>query len=147
MKPRAMSFRMSTMSAYTPDEARAFCGRWLPAWSGNDPERLAMFYTEDVFYSDPSIPDGVRGQDAFVRYMTRLLGNNPKWIWRHEHGVPLLHGFLNYWRADIPVGDETIVCRGVCSVQLRDGLIYRNQVYFDTHALLGAIENWNTRRR
>ena len=41
------------------DEAREFAERWLPAWSGNDPEHLASFYSEDCFYSDPAIPDGL----------------------------------------------------------------------------------------
>jgi hypothetical protein len=44
-------------------EARAFASRWLPAWTGNDPERLAS-YTEDAFYSDPAVPDGIEGRDA-----------------------------------------------------------------------------------
>ena len=42
-----------------PSEARAFAERWLPAWSGNRPERLASFYAPDAVYSDPAIPAGV----------------------------------------------------------------------------------------
>jgi hypothetical protein len=30
----------------TEDEARAFASSWLPAWTGNDPEKLADFYSE-----------------------------------------------------------------------------------------------------
>ena len=40
------------------DEARAFAEKWLPAWTGNQPERLAAFYAPDALYSDPAIPDG-----------------------------------------------------------------------------------------
>jgi hypothetical protein len=29
------------MQSMTPDEAREFAARWLPAWTGNDPLRLA----------------------------------------------------------------------------------------------------------
>ena len=53
-------------------------------------------------------------------------------------------GFLNKWRAKIPVGKQLINITGVCTVQLRDGLIYRNEVYFDTYALLKAIADWKT---
>ena len=55
----------------TPDEAREFAARWLPAWSGNNPERLASFYTKDLFYSDPTLPDGVTGKTNFIRYLSK----------------------------------------------------------------------------
>lgn len=126
--------------ALSPDDAAAFAARWLPAWTGGDPEPLLAFYTDDVSYSDPSVPDGLEGKEAFRRYLTWLLGNNPDWVWTHERGVPLEGGFLNHWRADVPVGDEVVVCRGVCSVQLRDGLIRANHVFFDTHPLVTAIQ-------
>jgi hypothetical protein len=138
---------MKAVTAYTAEEARTFCSRWLPAWTGNDPEHLAKFYADDLFYSDPTVPQGLSGKPAFLHYMTKLLGDNPKWIWRHESSVPLENGFLNHWRADIPVGWETIVCRGVCSVQLHEGLIFRNQVFFDTSALVTAIRAWNKSKR
>jgi hypothetical protein len=131
---------MRTISA---EEARRFCAAWLPAWTGNDPERLAAFYTEEAFYLDPGMPLGVQGKPALLRYFTKLLGNNPRWIWHHLSAIPLEHGFLNKWRASIPVGDRVIDCRGVCSVQIWDGLIYRNEVYFDTIELTVAIEAWN----
>ncbi len=40
----------------TKDEARAFASRWLPAWSGNEPEALADYYSDDCFYLDPACP-------------------------------------------------------------------------------------------
>jgi hypothetical protein len=57
--------------------------------------------------------------------------------------VPLEDGFLNKWRASVPVGNRIVNCRGVCSVQLKNGLIYRNEVYFDRFELLTAIHAWN----
>ena len=77
--------------------------------------------------------------------MRPLLRSNPAWIWRHEIGIPMQDGFLNKWRAKIPVGKQLINITGACTVQLRDGLIYRNEVYFDTYALLKAIAGWKTR--
>ena len=121
-------------------EARAFAEKWLPAWTGNDPERLVSFYTDDAQYSDPAIPAGVRGRDALLAYFTRLLALNPRWVWRHESSVPLQDGFLNHWVATIPVGARVIEAAGVCSVQLRKGRIYANRVFFDRSALLEAIQ-------
>ncbi|HVY89820.1 MAG TPA: nuclear transport factor 2 family protein [Hyphomonadaceae bacterium] len=134
------------MKFMTETEARAFCDRWLPAWTGNHPELLAGFYTEDAFYSDPAIPDGVSGRPALIRYFARLLGDNPEWVWTHERAVPLRDGFLNHWVAKAPIGDRTITYRGVCSVQLRGGLIYRNQVFCDTHPFRTALNLWNARK-
>jgi hypothetical protein len=120
----------------TAEEAEAFAGRWLPAWTGNDPARLAAFYTDDAFYSDPAIPSGVRGRDELVAYFRRLLARNPSWVWTHRGSIPIAHGFLNFWHASIPFGDRSVEADGVCTVQLRDGLIYSNQVFFDRSALL-----------
>jgi SnoaL-like domain len=123
----------------TEDEAEEFTRRWLPAWTGNDPERLASFYTDDCFYSDPAIPEGVEGKGALLRYFGALLAAFPDWEWTNVAATPIRNGFLNHWHARIPVGSTVLECDGVCTVVLRDGLIARNQVYFDRSELLAAI--------
>jgi hypothetical protein len=120
------------------EEARAFAERWLPAWSGNRPEVLVSFYTHDATYSDPTVPAGVQGRDGLLAYFSRLLARNPNWVWVQRGSIPMLDGFLNRWHASIPVGAGTVEAEGVCSVQLRDGLIYANHVFFDASALLAA---------
>jgi hypothetical protein len=120
-------------------EARAFAERWLPAWTGNQPERLADFYADDAFYRDPAIPGGVRGRSALLAYFRRLLSLNPSWVWRHQGSIPMRDGFLNRWHATIPVGNRTIEAVGVCTVQLRAERIYANEVFFDRSELLEAI--------
>jgi hypothetical protein len=120
-------------------EARAFAERWLPAWSGNRPELLVSFYSDDVFYSDPAIPEGVHGREALLAYFRKLLAHNPRWVWTQRGSLPLAGGFLNLWHASIPVGALTLELDGVCTVELRDGLIRSNQVFFDRSALLDAI--------
>ncbi len=123
------------IEAYNPEEARAFAEKWLPAWTGNNPERLPSFYTEDAFYSDPVIPKGVQGKKELLEYFKKLLARNPNWVWTQSSSTPLQDGFVNFWKAEIPTGNETVICHGVCLVQLRDELIYRNQVYFDPSEL------------
>jgi SnoaL-like protein len=122
----------------TEAEARAFVSRWLPAWTGNDPERLASFYTEDAFYCDPAVPDGIEGREALLAYFTRLLGRYPDWVWSNVGAVPMKDGFLNRWHARVPADGGEVEFEGVCTVQLRDGLIRRNEVYFDRTPLLAA---------
>jgi hypothetical protein len=127
------------IQAYDSDAARQFAARWLPTWTGNDPPGLASFYTEDAFYRDPQVPRGISGKAALLAYFERLLARNPDWVWTHNGSVPLQNGFLNRWHASIPVGSQSIEVDGVCVVQLRDGLIYSNEVFFDRSELLAAI--------
>jgi hypothetical protein len=128
------------MKYFTAAEAAQFARKWLPAWSGNDPELLASFYSEDAFYLDPGIPGGVKGKPALTTYFRRLLANNPHWIWSQIEGIPMEDGFLNKWQAIIPVGSVTLKIIGVCLVQLDSaGLIRRNEVYFDRTGLMAEI--------
>jgi hypothetical protein len=129
----------TTFDGMTESEAKEFASRWLPAWTGNDPELLASFYSEDCFYSDPAVPDGIEGREALTRYFTALLGGFPDWVWTNTRATPIEGGFLNHWHASIPVGDTTLELDGVCTVQLRDGEIARNEVFFDRSELLAAI--------
>lgn len=128
------------MNVMTPTEARAFCDEWLPAWTGNRPELLVNFYAEDAFYLDPAVPDGILGKPALFSYFRKLLSYNPDWVWSHLEGIPMEDGFLNKWRAAIPVGRKTLDVTGVCLVQLNEsGRIRRNEVYFDRSELLREI--------
>ena len=131
----------------TFEQAHRFAEVWLPAWTGNDSGKLASFYTDDLFYSDPTVPNGIEGKPAFLSYLSRLLANNPAWVWTQEDAIPLEGGFLNKWKLDAPVGSGIVTCRGVCTVQFRGSLIRRNEVYFDTLPLINAIKSWNRRKR
>ncbi len=128
------------MKFMTVSEAREFAEKWLPAWTGNNPELLASFYSEDAFYLDPGVPSGVKGKAALLAYFKKLLAYNPEWTWTHVEGIPMEDGFLNKWRATIPVGPATMEIVGVCFVQLNEaGKIRRNEVYFDRAQLLAEI--------
>ncbi len=131
----------------THDQAREFASRWLPAWTGNNPEKLASFYSDDALYLDPSIPGGVRGKEGLLKYFEKLLAANPGWVWTQIEPIPMEDGFLNKWHAKIPVGHKTIECIGVCFVQFDGrGKIRRNEVYFDRHELVSEILNYSRRK-
>lgn len=131
---------MTQMSAAA---AAQFAQRWLPAWTGNDPERLASFYSDDALYVDPGITAGVRGKAALLAYFRKLLAHNPNWVWTQLEAIPMEDGFLNKWLAKIPVGTKTLDVVGVCLVQLdAAGKIRRNEVYFDRTELLSEIARY-----
>ena len=128
------------MTHLSAAEAAAFAQRWLPAWTGNEPERVAAFYSDDALYIDPGIPGGARGKAALLAYFRKLLANNPHWVWTQLEAIPMADGFLNKWLAKIPVGAKTLEIVSVCLVQLdATGKIRRNEVYFDRTELLAEI--------
>ena len=120
-------------------DALSFCGRWLPAWTGNDPETLIKFYALDAFYLDPSNKRGLNGHNEILPYFIKLLKNNPNWIWTHEQIFPNDDGFILKWKAAIPVRNSKIIEYGMDIVVIADGKITRNEVYFDTLTLINTI--------
>ncbi len=130
------------MTQLSAAEAAEFAGRWLPAWTGNDPEKLVDFYAQDAFYLDPAVPGGLSGKPALLAYFRRLLARNPDWVWTQIEGIPMEGGFLNKWRVRIPLAHGSLSMIGVCLVQLdAAGKIGRNEVYFDRTPWLSAIAN------
>jgi hypothetical protein len=127
-------------TSWSREQATAFASRWLPAWTGNQPDRLIEFYTDDAIYLDPGVPRGLSGRPALLGYFRRLLQRNPGWVWTQRDAIPMEGGFVNLWHASIPVGREVVESDGLCLVFLRGDRICRNEVYFDRAALLAAIE-------
>jgi SnoaL-like domain len=113
-----------------------FCHHWLLAWTGNQPEHLAQFYSDDAYYRDPARPDGIKGKNALLHYFRKLLKKNPAWVWTAKEIIPTAEGFVLKWTAAIPVDTRTVVTEGLDIVELRDEKIARNEVYFDRSALL-----------
>jgi hypothetical protein len=105
------------------EEATAFASRWLPAWTGNEPEKLASFYSDDCFYSDAVIPSGAKGKAELIDYFRKLLAQNPDWVWSQIEAIPMEGGFLNKWLANIPVGKKTLECT---RLQLSEMAIRKN---------------------
>ncbi|MDO9264528.1 MAG: nuclear transport factor 2 family protein [Desulfosalsimonadaceae bacterium] len=121
----------------TKEEARIFASKWLPAWTGNKPEELADYYSDDCFYMDAGIPGGANGKSELIAYFRKLLARNPDWVWTQLEAIPMEGGFLNKWLAQIPVGEKIIECIGVCFLQFDgQGKIKRNEVYFDRTELV-----------
>ncbi|SRR5579872_3066269 len=118
-----------------PPDLNRFCHDWLAAWTGNAPEKLWDFYTDDAYYSDPARPDGLRGAEI-LPYFRKLLAQNPHWIWRADEIIPTAQGFCLKWRATIPNGNGTVEAVGLDIVELRVGKISRNEVYFDRTPLM-----------
>jgi hypothetical protein len=116
-----------------------FCDEWLAAWTGNSPDRLREFYSSDAFYRDPAKPQGLRG-DELLPYFKKLLAKNPDWVWERVEVLPVEKGFCLKWKASIPMAEKTIHETGLDIVEMKDGKITRNEVYFDSLALVMALK-------
>lgn len=124
----------------TKEEAREFTNRWLPAWTGNRPDELIAFYSDDAFFLDPGRPLGIKGKDQLLAYFTKVLGHNPNWVWTQIEPIAIEGGFMNKLAARIPVGDKIVECVGLCFLQFDDqGKIKRNEIYFDRTELIMEI--------
>jgi len=108
---------MTSFQGLDANDAREFNELWLPAWTGNRPEHLVSFYSEDAFYADPGNWPGVRGRRALLEYFTRLLARFPDWTWSHRGSQPLKDGFLNGCtrRSRSPAGSSNSTACRACS--------------------------------
>jgi hypothetical protein len=120
-------------------DALVFCEKWLEAWSGNRPEYLIGFYSDDALYLDPANKEGLRGRERIFSYFKKLLAANPNWIWRAINVFPIGPGFILKWEATIPVGRGAITEVGMDIVEVDQGRITRNEVFFDRSSLLEAL--------
>lgn len=119
----------------TMDEIIEFCDRWLKSWTGNQPDELIRFYSEEIFYRDPAYPNGITNRQKLLEYFTKLLAKNPAWVWKREETIKTEKGFVLKWRAEIPKGTEIVTEFGLDIVELSNNLIVRNEVYFDPSRL------------
>jgi hypothetical protein len=120
-------------------DATLFATEWLEAWTGNEPERLLGYYAADAKYHDPANPHGLFGHAELRPYFTKLLAANPDWVWKAAEVIPTEAGFVLKWSAGIPVGLHTVHETGLDIVEVVDGKITRNEVYFDTSAWKKAL--------
>jgi hypothetical protein len=122
-------------------EAEKFCHNWLPAWSGNSPDKLISFYSQQSYYADPVVKQGLNGYDEIFPYFKKLLKNNPRWCWTYKEIFPTDKGFILKWKATIPVGDIEVIEFGMDIVEIVNKHITRNEIYFDTLNLFKAYRN------
>lgn len=122
------------------EKAKEFCQRWLPAWTGNRLDLLMSFYADDAFYSDPSVPQGLKGKEKLQPYLKKLISIYPEWKYEDVEIFPTEKGFTLKWKLSIPVKNEKFVDYGLDIVELSNDKIIRNEVYFDTARLTRAMK-------
>lgn len=117
-----------------------FIEEWLSKWTGNRPEELLEYYTEDAVYIDPANKEGLHGKEELRPYFIKLLGFYQDWVWEPIVIFPTDDGAVVKWKCTIPVNGQEIIEFGVDIVEITDGKISLNEVYFDRSHLLEAVE-------
>ena len=125
-------------------ELKTFIDEWLNSWTGNNPKELLSYYADNAFYSDPANPKGISKRENLNIYFSKLLSKNPNWIWKAEEIIPTEKGCTLKWKAEVPVGTESIIFFGVDIVEISDRKITRNEVYFDRTPLIEAMQKKGT---
>ena len=128
-------------------KAKDFCNQWLPAWTGNKPELLISFYSEDAFYSDPFIPKGLKGNEKILAYFRKFISYYPDWKYEQVEIFSTENGFTLKWKVSLPINNDTVVEYGVDIVEISNDKIIRNEVYFDTASLLRSIKEKQSQKR
>lgn len=112
------------------NEALNFCKIWLAAWTGNRPDLLISFYSDQAYYQDPARPNGLHGRDAIYAYFQKLLAKYPNWVWEVEEIFPQPNGFILKWKARSEFeAKESFL--GLDIIDIENNKIVRNEVYFD----------------
>ncbi len=125
-------------------QMRQLAQQVLEAWNSQDVEPAVACYTDDVNYVDPNTRSAVEGSDALRRYLTKLF-TLWKMHWAFKEGFLFdgRDGCAILWHATIRKADSdrAIEVDGMDLVTVRDGLIHRNEVYFDRTAFLQLFES------
>ena len=115
--------------------------RFLEAWNTHDVDTVANIYSEDVTYLDPNTRGAIESREAMRRYLTKLFA-----AWKmHYELVELQTGDQDgkcsvKWAATFQRrGDGQVIhLQGLDIVEFHDGLVTRNEVYFDRSALFAG---------
>lgn len=122
----------------------AFIKEWLNAWTGAGDaqavEKLLHFYHDEFFYADPAIRGGISSKEELADYFDRLLQRNPHWVWEAEEIIPTPGGYTLKWKATIPVNGDVLTEYGLDILEIRDGRISRNEVFFDRLNWLSKLQ-------
>lgn len=121
-------------------ELTTFCEEWLAAWSGNNPDILISYYAENALYSDPAHRDGLKGKEEIRKYFGKLLDVYRDWKWTPVEVFPIATGAIVKWECTIPAGSDTIHEIGLDILEIGNGKITRNEVYFDRTRLVAFTE-------
>ena len=108
-----------------------------------DPARVMGIYSDAVEYWDTKCPARVEGKDALGRYLLAFLTDfDVRYALVEEHRLDGQDAAIVLWqcavRRRLPAGglsEDVVMLRGMNLLQIRDGLVCRDEAYMDLASL------------
>jgi ketosteroid isomerase-like protein len=60
----------------------------VAAWNRGDAEAVASFYTDNLDYRDPTVPDGITRKEDFINYLKLIFKAWPEQEWIGKMVMP-----------------------------------------------------------
>ncbi|MCU7824076.1 nuclear transport factor 2 family protein [Kitasatospora sp. DSM 101779] len=114
---------------------RDFVERWAAFWAAPDPARLDGLSAPDIVLEWPGRAEPIRGLDAWREQVVGALARFPDLVLQVVADAAGGDTSFIAWRAAASVGGRAVHWEGVDRMELRDGLVARSVVVFDTAAL------------
>jgi hypothetical protein len=111
----------------------------VQAWNRADAEAVAAFYTDDLDYRDPSMPQGIHGKKDFIDYLNLMFSVWPRQEWIPGELYPHAKdgSFSGCYRFSIGNDRSEIKGAGIDLIVFKGDKISQNHVYLNS-------DKWNT---
>ena len=112
---------------------RELIERYNQAWNDHDLDAIASMHADDVVFHNYSAGERAEGAQAVREHIAQIFRNNPTLRFR---GRVLRIGddfAVSEWTATVDRDGRTLEWDGVDVFPIRDGLIYRKDVYSSSH--------------
>lgn len=119
-------------------EDTSFARAFERAWARPTPEGLVELLHPEVILRQPNAPT-IRGRDAALAEFRRLLRWLPGTRGVIERTISAQDSVFIEWTLVLPIGRRGLRIHAVDTFQLKDGLGYRREVYFDQVPVFAAV--------
>lgn len=105
----------------------------LDAWNKADPELVSSYYTDDLDYRDPTVPEGIHGRKEFTDYLKLIFTVWPSQEWVPKNVFPHARegAFSIDYTFRIANREKTITGTGMDRMEFRGDKVCLNHVYLN----------------
>jgi len=116
---------------------------WLAAWNKADAELTASFYTDELDYRDPTVPQGIFKKEEFIKYLKLIfkVWPNQKWVARNIMPHASEGSFSADYEFKISNGRTTIQGCGMDRIEFKGNKVCLNHVYLNADQWKEWIKN------
>lgn len=115
----------------------------VAAWNRGDAEAVASFYTDDLDYRDPTVPDGITRKEDFINYLKLIFKVWPEQEWIGKTIMPheKRGAFSVSYNFRFASGDKVIQGSGIDRIEFSGDRISLNHIYLNADRWREWIKN------